>query len=835
MADDRGGKDTVVTEALERFEQSEEGSADNRKQYYEDTKFARMADQWPDAIKKQREQEARPVLTINKMPSFIRAVVNESRQNKPAIKVAPVDGGADEEHAQVIGGLVRSVERASHAEVAYDTAIDHAVTGGFGFFRFEIDYAHELSFDMEAYIRRIPNALMVHWDTNSVAHDSSDWEYAFVSQMHQEKDFKRKWPGAQVVSFEGDDRDTATSEQWVTEDMVRVSEYFLRSEEEYTLVQLAMRNPETGEETLQAVREEDLFPMAEQFFQAGEHDLDGLVKGDKDKLIVAWMAASGTEHRQERLAKRFKVTRRLISGVEELSSDDWPGSYIPICPVWGDEIFIDGKRHFRSMISDAKSPQQMFNFWRSASTELVALAPKTPWVGPKGFVPKGDENKWETANTRAHPYLEYEKSSGEPPRRQEFAGVPAGVLNEAAGNIDDMKSIMGIFDSSLGAQSNEVSGKAIMARERQGNVSNFHFIDNLNRAIRWGGQILVDIIPAVYSVRQSIRILGEDQKINVVNLTQDIGGIAETVAGGKDKRLYNLSIGKYDVEVKTGPSYATAREETRETLIEIMRQVPQAAPFISDVLLDHMDFVGADKVAERLKSMLPPEIRQLEDAADQSDDPEKAMLQQKIQGMGQEMQQMQDNVMKEIDKLKAENEALKSAAGADAMRAKTEESKARGAYENQKRQLDQADTKLAQDERRLVMEEDAYAAQGVAPPTPPAPTAEETWDYEQEMAEDQRAWDAEQRALDRTADIAKAIIGKADIGADDADDATAEALSTAADMVASPARARRVSYEDQASTTLAEIIKAVSAPRELIRDEHGNAVGSRAVVDGDAE
>ena len=154
--------DNIVTEALERFEQSVEGSEENRQNYHEDTKFARMADQWPDKIKKQRIQEARPVLVINKLPAFIRAVVNESRQNKPAIKVAPVDGGADEEHAEVIGGLVRSVERNSNAEVAYDTAIDHAVTGGFGFFRVEIDYAHELSFDMEARIKRIPNAAQIH-------------------------------------------------------------------------------------------------------------------------------------------------------------------------------------------------------------------------------------------------------------------------------------------------------------------------------------------------------------------------------------------------------------------------------------------------------------------------------------------------------------------------------------------------------------------------------------------------------------------------------------------------------------------------------------------------
>ena len=366
--------DDIIAAALDRFEQSIEGSEENRANYYDDTKFARMADQWPDKIKKQRTQEGRPALVVNKLPAFIRAVVNESRQNKPSIKVAPVDNGADEEHAEVIGGLVRSVERNSHAEVAYDTAIDQAVTGGFGFFRVDIDYAHELSFDLEASIRRIPNALMVHWDTHSTSFDASDWEYAFISEIHTKRAFEALWPGAMQVSFEGDARDTGSA-QWVTEDMIRVAEYFLRTKEKYKLVQIAIPNPETGQVETNAVREEDLLPMAMSFFQARDEQDQKISDSDEKAIIGAWLESGGVEVKNEREAERWKVTRRIISGTEVLDTDEWPGQHIPICPVWGDEIFMDGRRYFRSMIRDAKDPQQMFNFWRSASTELVALAP----------------------------------------------------------------------------------------------------------------------------------------------------------------------------------------------------------------------------------------------------------------------------------------------------------------------------------------------------------------------------------------------------------------------------------------------------------------------------
>ena len=153
--------DALIKDALEEFEDSEEASSTNRTHYAEDTAFARGSDQWPAAVRKQRVQEARPVLTINKLPALIRSVVNESKQNKPAIEVSPVDNGADVDTAEIINGIIRSVERNSNAGVAYGTAVDQAVTGGFGFFRIDIDYAHQNSFDLQAQIKRIPNALSV--------------------------------------------------------------------------------------------------------------------------------------------------------------------------------------------------------------------------------------------------------------------------------------------------------------------------------------------------------------------------------------------------------------------------------------------------------------------------------------------------------------------------------------------------------------------------------------------------------------------------------------------------------------------------------------------------
>lgn len=574
MADETKA-DELIKEARERFRESQGGTDYNRTTAHEDIVFSRLSEQWPADIQKLRKAENRPCLTINKMPAFIRQVVNDSRQNKPAINVHPVDNGADEATAQVINGLIRSIERRSHADVAYDTAIDHSASGGFGFFRIGIDYAHDETFDLECRIQRIPNPLMVHWDPNSVAFDASDWEYAFVSDFLSKDTFEKRYPDAAPVEFEDDDY-----ENWVEEkDRIRIAEYWLRTEVKRKLLLLSNGR---------AIREDTL--------------------DDEAKAI---MQVTGVTVLKEREVRAFEVKRRIISGIEVLEEDPWPGSMIPICPVWGEEVMIDGRRIFRSMIRDARDPQTMFNFWRSASTELVALAPRTPWVGPVGFVPKGQEQMWQTANTRSHAYLEY--SGQQAPKRQEFAGVPAGVLQESLNANDDMKSVIGIYDPSLGARSNETSGKAILARQKESDVSNFHFIDNLARAIRYAGEVLVEIIPHVYTGRQTIRILGEDQTENVVKLAQQGEAAVNEETG--ERLLYDLSVGKYDVTVKTGPSFGTQREETRETLIEIMRAVPAAAQFVGDVLLEHMDFVGADKVANRLKLLLPPQIQAAEGIA----------------------------------------------------------------------------------------------------------------------------------------------------------------------------------------------------------------------------
>ena len=577
----------VLKTAREQFAAAEDGWGDNRTRALEDLRFARLGEQWPDEVSAQRAKDKRPCMTINKLPAFIRQVVNDARQNKPAIRVRPIDNRADVKTAEIINGLIRHIEQASDADVAYDTAAEYAVTMGFGYFRIDIDYAGADSFDTDVKVLRVRNPFSVYGDPKSHAADASDWRFAFVTEMKTLDEFKAEYPDADPVDWKGDDQ----MGQWATEDTVRIAEWFEREEVAKTILLLS-----------------DGHVVSQEGYAAQKALFDAL----------------GVTVARERQVKAYKMTHRLITGSEVLKETAWPGCLIPIVPVYGDEIDVEGRVYYRGLIHDAKDAQRNFNFWRTAATELVALAPKAPWVGPAGaFVT--DAAKWESANTSSHAYIEYDGPV--PPQRQPFAGVPAGALQEALNSADDMKAIMGLYDASLGARSNETSGKAIMARQREGDTSTFHFIDNLTRAIRYAGRVMLELIPAVYNTQRVIRILGEDGTQELVQL------------GGPG--MVDLTAGKYDLQVQAGPGFTTRRQEAAEQMTEMVRAFPNAAPLLGDLLAKNLDWPDADKVADRLKFLLPPEVRQAEQPQQQGEQLTPEVLAQQAAAIQQQGQALQ--------------------------------------------------------------------------------------------------------------------------------------------------------------------------------------------------
>jgi hypothetical protein len=583
--------DDLLEEALDDFDDAVTEEADNRTAALDDLRFARLSQQWPDKIRLEREQDGRPCLTLNKLPTFIRNIVNEGRQNRPSVKVRPADSQSDPRVASIYEGLIRNIEYTSSADVAYDTGLECAVDRGFGYWRVATDYSHDDAWDLDIVIKSVPNPFTVYGDPDSKEADSSDWNRAFVTEMLSEVVFERKYKGAEKTSWKTSYGDTLRA-GWREEGKIRVAEWWKRYEQQAWRVKLS------NEAILDA-----------QTYVANKHIFDALS-----------LQVTGT-----RQVRSYKVVQRIVSGAEILEENPWPGRFIPIVSVVGDEINEEGKRHKRSLIRDAKDPQRMHNYWRTTSTEVVALAPRAPWIGAKGAF-KTDK-RWATANVKNYSTLEYDPVPNEPPpQRQPFAGVPAGALQEALNASDDMKAIMGIFDPSLGSRSNETSGIAIRARQRESDVANFHFVDNQRRSIRHTGRILIDLIPKIYTGARIVRVLGPDAQPSNVPVNQQIQLPDGTAA------MFDLTAGKYDLVVESGPSYATRRAEATDGMLEFMRAYPPAAPMLGDLLAKNLDWPDAEEVASRLRSMLPAHMQG-------QGDPRLQAAQQAIQQLQQQLQQ----------------------------------------------------------------------------------------------------------------------------------------------------------------------------------------------------
>lgn len=95
----------VLKDARESFDRKQEAEQKNRQAWLDDWRFARLGEQWPASVRRQREIDGRPCLTINRLPSFIRQVTNDARQNRPSIKVHPVGEDASEETAEVLAPI----------------------------------------------------------------------------------------------------------------------------------------------------------------------------------------------------------------------------------------------------------------------------------------------------------------------------------------------------------------------------------------------------------------------------------------------------------------------------------------------------------------------------------------------------------------------------------------------------------------------------------------------------------------------------------------------------------------------------------------------------------
>lgn len=578
------------------------GSPDNQWQWPNDVLQTRGSSQGPVV-------SARPCLTINKLPQHVKQITNEQRMNRPTIKVLPVDDKSDIEMADVFNGVIRHIEYTSDADVAYDTACENQVTHGEGYLRILTEYCDDTSFDQEIKIGRIRNSFSVYMDPMIQDPAGADARWCFITDDMTKDEYERAYPKASPIStLTARGIGDSSINQWISETTVRVAEYFYIECEKATL------NLYPGNQT-------------------------ALTGTPEDSLLRAMFG----KPLRSRQSDRERVKWCKTNGYEILEESEWAGSFIPVVRVVGNEFEVDGQLYVSGLVRNAKDAQRMYNYWCSQEAEMLALAPKAPFIGYGGQF-EGYEQQWKTANTQNWPYLEVnpDVTDGQGavlplPQRAQPPMASSGLLQAKAGASEDIKSTTGQYNASLGMTSNERSGKAILARQRESDVGTYHYADNLARAVRHIGRQLVDLIPKIYDTARVARILGEDGEPSTVKMNPDQEEPVKKIMGPGGvvvDKIYNPRVGKYDVRVITGPGYATKRQEALESMAQLLQGNPQLWQVAGDLFVKNMDWPGAQDLAKRLQKMLDPKVM-----ADE-DNPALVAANQQMEAMNAEMQQM---------------------------------------------------------------------------------------------------------------------------------------------------------------------------------------------------
>jgi len=632
VANGGSDKSDLLATMRSRFTMALAAYSESREDELDDLRFmAGSPDnqwQWPADVLATRGSvqgqtiNARPCLTINKLPQHVRQVTNEQRQNRPSPKVIPADDNADVAVAEIFDGIIRHIEYMSDADVAYDTACDNQVVYGEGYIRILTEYTRDDSFDQDLKIGRIRNSFSVYMDPTIQDPCGSDAKWCFITEDLLKAEYERQFPDAQPISsiLARGIGDQALS-MWLSENTIRIAEYFYVDYVPSTL---------------------NLYPGNITMFDGTPQD--------------AKLRAMFGQPLRSRKADRKRVMWLKTNGYEVLEEREWAGKWIPVVRVVGNEFEVDGRMFVSGLVRNAKDAQRMYNYWVSQEAEMLALAPKAPFIGYGGQF-EGYEMQWKTANTTNWPYLEVnpdvQDGAGNVlplPMRAQPPMAQTGLIQAKMGAAEDIKATTGQYNASLGQQGNERSGRAILARQQEGDTGTYHFVDNLGRAIRYVARQLVDMIPKIYDTQRVARIIGVDGEVGMAKINpmqaEPVKKIVDQ-AGTVLEKIYNPSVGVYDVVITTGPSYLTKRQEAVEAMANILQTSPQLWQVAGDLFIKNMDWPGAQEMAARFKKIIDPKV-----LAEDDKSPELQAAEQQVEAVSQQLEQamgLLNNVQSSMD------------------------------------------------------------------------------------------------------------------------------------------------------------------------------------------
>ena len=594
--------------------------------------------QWDPGVESDRRQAGRPCLTINRMPQFVKQVTNEQRQNRPSIQINPVDDSTVDD-AEILEGMCRHIQVDSEADAAYDTASQAQTIHGWGFIRVLTEFLPR-SFDQKIKIARVKDAFKVYPDPYCQELDFADARYWFQFEDIPIDEYRAMYPKSAVATMS--DYASTGDSNWFPTQCVRICEYFWVEDETFDICQWA-------DGTVHRVDESPEEQVAE-----------SIARRTETVRVINWVKMNAVEP----LAGFSKA----MAGKKGYTTDGFkiiPGPYIPIVPVLGDEYIVDNRTQYSGMVRFARDAQRQYNFMRTAAVEMIALAPKAPYVMAEGQ-DENHEADWKQANVRNLSRLLYKPvalgNQLAPPPQRNAVEPPIQAITMAINQAEhDLMATMGLYQPSLGAVGPEQSGKAILARQSKGDTANFNYSDNFARALRHLGRIILGWIPVYYDVPRMLQIVKPDGTHATVPGNQpyikDAQGNPVPLKDGVDPG--QAAVLKHDlvnfrgtVTISAGPSYSTKRQEAASSILQMVQQFPQLMSVAGDLLVGNFDWHGAREISKRLKAMLPPAVQAIEQTGDMS--PEAiAQMMVKAQALQAEVQALQTKLATKAPELQS--------------------------------------------------------------------------------------------------------------------------------------------------------------------------------------
>lgn len=673
---DKAARDerALIDGAMKRLERCISADKDNRSAAIDDLNFCN-GEQWDPAEKKRRSDAGRPALQFNFLQKFVNQVVGDMLENSPSVKVRPEDTKADIEIAKIRQGLISNIEFVSNFPDIKTYASRQLVSSGYGAWRILTRYTEDNPFIQEIYIEGVRNPFLVYMDPDAKDKFGADAKYGFILEkmerdVFEERYSKGQWPGDTLKTGLG----MASEKNWYDGSTVVVAEYFCVESEKVMMIQLEDGSAVTEEQFAErkkewqekndtllakivpsAVQAPGLPPGASQGppppqgvpqmpggapqmalpgpSMQGQMTPPGppLAQGASPNLLVAGAEALGAEPKvvKKRETEKSVVKHRVLTCMEILDGGieghAFPGKFVPIVLVKGPELNIEGKNHVYSLIRHAKDPQKLANYWQTSAAEMIALAPKSPWLGTARQF-EGYEGDYAKANTENFPFLKYNPDPDTPgaPQRINPQTPPVAIFEMIRMSEDSIKSVIGMFNADVGAPGSEQTGKAIMARQRPGDIGTSDFSNAIAAAVLHTGRIINEMIPAVYDSERDVRVRHKDETETFVPVNTTVGSAMKAVkdnpelyrgmdpaklhklamTNGRHAKLNDMTSGKYGVVITTGPSYATQRMESSQALLQLMQSAPQQMANALDLVVRNLDFKDSEELEMRLRAPL---------------------------------------------------------------------------------------------------------------------------------------------------------------------------------------------------------------------------------------